>query len=37
MTRRPVLFEVNDDQSFAYTDDSGAYIFRVSLLQYLPD
>ena len=31
------LFEVNDVQSFGYTDDSGAYVFRISLLQYLPD
>ena len=31
------LFEVNDGQSFGYTDFSGTYIFRLSLLQYLPD
>jgi hypothetical protein len=31
------LFEVYGEQFFGYADTSGQYIFKISLLQYLPD
>jgi hypothetical protein len=31
------LFEILDDSSFAYMDTSGKYVFRISLLDCIPD
>lgn len=31
------LFQINGPDSFGYADLSGAYVFRISLLQYAPD
>ncbi len=31
------LFELNDEQSYGYLNLNGSYVFRISLLQYMPD
>jgi len=31
------LFQINGPDSFGYADSSGAYVFKISLLQYAPD